>query len=149
MSRRRHRFGDRSKSDAKPVFQPKGYEDHKARHARRLEFNLQAQDKVKEWCKENNVTLQIKNNGHHWIFVREKGLVEWWPSSAKMVVGKKWNHGIHVVDYTQALHELAKVFPPLPPVVKEPEPVPQAPVPVVPVMKPSRWPRWIRWWWGG
>ncbi len=30
-------------------------------------------------------------------------LTEWWPSSAKLVIGKKWHDGIHCHDYKQAL----------------------------------------------
>jgi hypothetical protein len=30
-------------------------------------------------------------------------LVEWWPSSAKLVLNKKWGEGVHCHDYKQAL----------------------------------------------
>jgi len=147
VTRKRRRFGDRHKASGKPVFQPRASEGPKDRHARRLEFNLQAQDKVKVWCEDHGVALQIKNVGHHWIFTREKAKVEWWPSSAKMVINQKWNNGIHVIDYTQALEELAKVFPPLPKPATQPEPTPVEQV-TEPAVTKSRWPWWIRWIWG-
>jgi hypothetical protein len=45
----------------------------------------------------------IKNEGHHWIFQRDKLRAEWWPSSAKLVFDKNWNRGVHTHDYKQVL----------------------------------------------
>jgi len=49
------------------------------------------------------LTLRITNEGHHWQIADEGFLAEWWPSSAKLVIGKKWHDGIHCHDYKQAL----------------------------------------------
>jgi hypothetical protein len=53
-------------------------------------------------CKPT-LTLRITNEGHHWRIADGGFLAEWWPSSAKLVIGKKWHDGIHCHDYKQAL----------------------------------------------
>ena len=63
--------------------------------------------KVEAWCKRNRWTLYISNDGHHWTFyTRERKIIEWWPSSGKLVIGKKWTEGIHCHDYEQLLEVL-------------------------------------------
>ena len=47
--------------------------------------------------------MRITNEGHHWQITGGSLLAEWWPSSAKLVIGKKWHDGIHCHDYKQAL----------------------------------------------
>jgi hypothetical protein len=40
--------------------------------------------------------LNITNEGHHWkIVFPGKQSIQWWPSSAKLVVNEKWEEGIH------------------------------------------------------
>ena len=73
------------------------------RHDRRKRTNLEMVQEVQERCDQLGVTLLLKNDGHHWIFTREKVRAEWWPSSAKLVFDQKWNNGVHVHDYTQVL----------------------------------------------
>lgn len=84
-------------------------EDPKDRHARRLHAALKDFDKVVEWCVANRWELDLKNRGQHWVFTRDKCIVEWWPSSAKLVIDKNWNDGIHCHDYNQALVILHRV----------------------------------------
>lgn len=82
------------------------------RHQRRLGRNLQDETKVRQWCDAHNIRLDIKNYGQHWILdcgpsanqrdcCNGRLIVEWWPSSAKMVIGKHWTRGIHVHDWMQ------------------------------------------------
>jgi hypothetical protein len=78
-------------------------EDFRTRHARRLDANLQHQANVRLWCEQRGLMLRITNEGHHWQFTDGYFLAEWWPSSAKLVIGKKWHHGIHCHDYKQVL----------------------------------------------
>jgi hypothetical protein len=54
------------------------------------------------WCGQRRVTLRITNEGHHWQITDGSFLAEW-PSSAKLVMDKKWHDEIHCHDYKQAL----------------------------------------------
>jgi hypothetical protein len=114
MARRRKRFADSrnaGRSELVP-FQPG--EDHRTRHARRLRTNLAAIDHVRQWAADNGLTLNVGNHGHHWKFTRDTFVVEWWPSTAKLVFDKRYREGIHVHDYVKAMElidaELAKFF---------------------------------------
>lgn len=86
-------------------------ESASTRHLRRLQTNLEAgRAEVEAWCEAHGVTLEIKNAGHHWIFKREARIVEWWPSSAKLVVGRRYRKGVHVHDWKQAIRELGRAL---------------------------------------
>lgn len=97
-------------------------EDPGLRHERRLNANLSRQEEVRGWCQLAGVKLSIKNDGHHWRFVRGKQEAEWWPSSAKLVLQRNYDRGIHVHDHLQALSRLRKHFPgsPKPPALPAP-----------------------------
>ena len=71
--------------------------------ARRLSANLEQEANVRRWCEQRGLTLRITNEGHHWQITDGGFLAEWWPSSAKLVIGKKWHDGIHCHDEKQAL----------------------------------------------
>ena len=78
-------------------------EHFRTRHARRLFANLEQEASVRQWCQQKGLMLRITNEGHHWQITDGRFLAEWWPSSAKLVIGKKWHDGIHCHDYKQAL----------------------------------------------
>ena len=78
-------------------------EDFRSRHSRRLTANLEQEAKVRRWCQQRGLTLRITNEGHHWQITDGGFVAEWWPSSAKLVIGKRWQDGIHCHDYKQAL----------------------------------------------
>jgi hypothetical protein len=78
-------------------------EDFRTRHARRLSANLAQEACVRQWCAQRGLTLRITNAGHHWQITDGRFLAEWWPSSAKLVMSKRWQDGIHCHDYKQAL----------------------------------------------
>lgn len=105
--RRRYADVDRAPGTPLTTYHP----DAMTRHGNRLDFNYQHQQEVARWCMDHGVKLEIKNDRHHWMFRRDNRLVEWWPSSAKLVVDRKYNRGLHVHDYRQAIVELEKVFP--------------------------------------
>jgi hypothetical protein len=74
------------------------------RHERRKAENVARVAYVEERCRALGVAVTIHNHGHHWQFRLPSGkLVEWWPSSAKLVVGQRWEKGVHVHDWEQAL----------------------------------------------
>ena len=80
------------------------------RHARRLQANLMAQGEVRTWAAGNGVKVEITNRGHHWRFTRDTKVAEWWPSSAKLVIQRKYQDDNHVHDHRQALVLLKRHF---------------------------------------
>jgi len=80
------------------------------RHSRRLDANLGHEAEVVAWCAPRDITLEVKNNGHHWIFKKGRWLAEWWPSSAKLVFNRKYQRGVHVHDWQQAVREIERVL---------------------------------------
>jgi hypothetical protein len=110
MSRRRDtRFRDRYKCEVRPEIHTLPGEGWKKRHSRRLHHNLDLETEAQSWCEERAIDLRITNGGHHWQFtLPSEDLVEWWPSSAKMVKNKRWRDGMHVHDWTQAQAVLEK-----------------------------------------
>lgn len=81
-------------------------EEPKQRHARRLRVSLELLEEAKNFCRENDIVMAVSNEGNHWRFKLPRHMVEWWPSSAKMVVDKKWGKGKHVHDVRQLLREI-------------------------------------------
>lgn len=71
------------------------------RHKRRKLFALQHIKELGDWCTKHKWEMEVKNEGHHWMFKCETRIVEWWPSSGKVVIEKKWNKGIHCHDHEQ------------------------------------------------
>lgn len=82
-------------------------EDASTRHSRRLGTNLRRQQEVRRWCHENGISLRITNDGHHWQFIKTSFVAEWWPSSAKLVINKRWDDGVHCHDHCQAMKIIA------------------------------------------
>lgn len=111
--KRRNRIEDRKQAKALvgPTAVSAYIPSSKARHAARLQANLSGRASVEGWCSGRGVGLRITNGGHHWQFRRGAKLVEWWPSSAKLVMNKRWNHGIHTHGYDQVLRMLEAEFP--------------------------------------
>jgi len=79
------------------------------RHTRRLHSNLRYQAEVSEWCRARGFALRITNEGHHWQLTKDKFVAEWWPSSAKLVINKRWSEGCHCHDFRQALELIDRV----------------------------------------
>ncbi len=80
------------------------------RHERRLHTNLRRQELVKDWAHRAGVTLTIYNRGQHWRFTKGKVEAEWWPSSAKLVLQRKYDNDQHIHDHEQAIKVLVKHF---------------------------------------
>jgi len=85
-------------------------EDFRTRHARRLTANLEQEATVRRWCQQRGLTLRIKNGGHHWQITGRAFLAEWWPSSAKLLIGKRWHEGVHCHDHKQALRVIEDFY---------------------------------------
>ena len=69
-------------------------EDFRSRHSRRLTANLEQEAR---WCQQRGLTLRITNEGHHWQITDGGFVAEWWPSSAKLVIGKHWHEEFTVM----------------------------------------------------
>lgn len=66
------------------------------------------EESLRSFCDTaGGLSLAICNNGHHWNFVSVSPyamfVVEWWPSSAKLVIQRKYNAGIHTHDAVQVM----------------------------------------------
>ena len=77
------------------------------RHARRKAAALERQKEVELWCTRHKWRMAIKNDGHHWIFyTHQSKTIEWYPSSGKFVIGKKWDRTFHCHDVDILLQAL-------------------------------------------
>jgi len=94
------------RSNIAPFMENEGW---RGRHSRRLSVNLNNSNEVDNYCRENGWDLKINNNGHHWIFTKRNQYIEWWPSSAKLVINKIWDKGIHCHDYIKLIQQLKKI----------------------------------------
>jgi hypothetical protein len=105
--RRRTRNPDRYKVGRSSIVPYQSSESWQERHHRRMKVALDNKGTVEAWCQKHKWKLFIKNNGHHWMFfTKENKIVEWWPSSGKLAIGKKWKEGIHCHDYEQLIKVL-------------------------------------------
>lgn len=96
--KRRYRYRDKSKVGSRLIKWLPG-ESASERHKRRLSLALDCRSNCEVFCGAHGIELEIKNDGHHWIFRTSRGVAEWWPSSAKLVLNKRWRNGIHVHDW--------------------------------------------------
>lgn len=78
------------------------------RHYRRLSTALEMQADMERWCNIREVWVKVRNEGHHWIFSWAGRRAEWWPSSAKLVVDRKYSRGVHAHDVYQVQVELSR-----------------------------------------
>lgn len=77
-------------------------EEPRARHNRRLAYNLALFDEAGGWCQEHGITLELKNEGQHWRFRYRETVIDWWPSTAKLLINRDWENGYHIYDWLQA-----------------------------------------------
>jgi hypothetical protein len=102
---KRHKIPDRKKanhivgrSDAYRGF----HVDAKVRHGKRLDAALADLSDCIAWGKAKGITIDVKNDGHHWQFRRDEKLVaQWWPSSAKFIYRSDFKNGIHAHGWDQ------------------------------------------------
>ena len=106
----RSRITDSQKIGKSKIVPYKDCETAGERHQRRFETNNRNKIIVQTWCKENRFVLDVKNGGHHWIIKKKNILIEWWPSSAKLVINKEWYNSIYCHDYLQLIDLLSKKF---------------------------------------
>lgn len=80
----------------------------KAEHQRRYQQASTSVQSADEWCADHAIVLTIRNDGQHWSFMRGDQLVEWWPSSGKVVVNKLWNSARHADNWKRLIPILEK-----------------------------------------
>jgi len=105
---RRERIPDHTSVGRSSVVPYKPGEGPSERHYRRLSTNSRFEPIVRKWCERHGFELRITNNDHHWQIRKGSFLAEWWPSSAKLVLNKNWEEGVHCHDYKQALRVIAE-----------------------------------------
>jgi hypothetical protein len=69
------------------------------RHARRLQTSSRFEAAASAWARRFGIKVKISNRGHHWRFVLDSRIAEWWPSSAKLVLNKDYAAGIYAHDF--------------------------------------------------
>ena len=98
------KYRDRSKCKVEAeICKYKPGEQATDRHERRLLTNKSHADKLRNYCKSNGFSCEIKNEGHHWQIKRGNVTLDWWPSTAKLVINRQYNKGIHVHDISQVI----------------------------------------------
>lgn len=82
--------------------------DFKARHEKRFKTAIATRQPLWKWCDANRVQMAVTNQSEHWTFsFAGELLAEWWPRTAKFVVYKRYDEGIHVHDWKQVTRLLA------------------------------------------
>lgn len=104
-SNRRKSFRDKSTVGRSAIVPFIRGESSKQRHRRRKRSNLEIFEAIKNEFDLLKLSVEIKNDGHHWIIRNEDQslLCEFWPSSAKLVFEMEYKNGIHCHDATQVL----------------------------------------------
>jgi hypothetical protein len=85
-------------------------ESAKERHQRRFEFAVDNRGEMRKFCMEHEIEFKMANNREHWIFIKGTQVVEWWPRTAKLVINKKWEDGIHTHSPGMVKHILIDTF---------------------------------------
>jgi hypothetical protein len=79
------------------------------RHDRRLRVALACRNRFENWLTARGLALRVANEGQHWQILRDgRQVIEWWPSSAKAVIAKKWTRGVHCHDVDQLRELIAR-----------------------------------------
>lgn len=108
MARRRIPDSKKCKGSSLVPFNP--YELPEERHARRLSHALSFQQEIEKRCTEFGYSVTVTNHGHHWKFTFGRKVMEWWPSSAKLVKQYQYRRGVHTFDFEQAWDQVHKYF---------------------------------------
>ena len=78
------------------------------RHSRRQAVAEDTEGQLRVWCDEHGWHLTVHDGGGQFMMRRKKVLVEWWPSTAKLVINKNWRGGIHCHDYHKVIEQLSR-----------------------------------------
>jgi hypothetical protein len=98
---KRRRYNDTHVAGSSLIIPYVRGETHRARHRRRHIVNLNNWKELQDWAFDQGVDLRIKDNSRHWILTRPDLVAEWWPSTAKLVLNRRYSTGIHTHDWVQ------------------------------------------------
>lgn len=101
--KRKHGF-KRSLGSMEPVFDVKAA--IRRRRERRMDRNLARERTARQWADKQGFEFAIHNDGHHWVLKKPGLFVEWWPSSAKLVLNRDYVHDFHIHDWQQVIAKL-------------------------------------------
>jgi hypothetical protein len=73
-------------------------------------MSLQDMVTLNAWATMNGYRVRVHGEGQHWCVERDGFTAEWWPSSAKLVINKGWQGGIHCHDVGQVIEEIGRVM---------------------------------------
>ncbi len=76
------------------------------RRERRMDRNLALERTARQWADKQGFEFAIHNDGHHWVLKKPGLFVEWWPSSAKLVLNRDYLHDFHIHDWQQVVAKL-------------------------------------------
>lgn len=68
---------------------------------------MRHKSELEAWCDAHGWRMVIHNEGHHWQFRSRSQQVDWWPSSAKLVINEKWNDQHLCGDVPSVIEKLA------------------------------------------
>lgn len=82
-------------------------ETHEERSKIRMDGATSDEAVLRQRVEKHGGTLSVKDYGNHFIIKIGNNVAEWWPSSAKLVIDKKWSKGIHAHDVEQVAKALS------------------------------------------
>lgn len=81
-------------------------EYRRQRRQRRVDRNLDVSREAKARADRRGFTLRVLNEGQHWLFQKPGLVAEWWPSSAKLVLNRDYDHDQHAHHWPQVAARL-------------------------------------------
>lgn len=63
-----------------------------------------------QWAHHRGIAVEVKNDGHHWLFRRGDRVCEWWPSSGRFVAQRRYKKPRKIYDVDQAKEALGKAL---------------------------------------
>lgn len=66
---------------------------------------------IREWATGAGLALSVRNGGEHWIFERPGFLAEYWPSTRRLVINKRWKKAAFPADAAELRRLIEKRLP--------------------------------------
>lgn len=79
------------------------HEETEKRHARRAQAAHNHLPILKQYCEVQGWRIRVLNDGNLIEIMAGPHRYEWWPGTAKVIVNKKYERGIHCHDYQQLI----------------------------------------------
>jgi hypothetical protein len=85
-------------------------EGFRKRHQRRMVANFSRLPVLQKFCNTFGITFIMQDSDRRWTFIKGCKQVDWWPSTAKLVINSDWHSGLHCQDHWQCQSVLKQVF---------------------------------------